>query len=98
MMGTLSPLGLLLSVCLAAPTAAPPAERRAVAGPGSAPWPADRSGALEVETPQTEQTPTEATAPPVVPAPERARPKQSRVVRVAVGLDPTAPGSRAERD
>jgi len=79
---------LLSSSLLAAPGPAP--SDRSVEGPTSVAWPEG--------TPEPDLTPE--SAPEVVPAqpppPQAARP-DNRTVRVAVGLDPSAPGTKAER-
>jgi len=77
---------LATMLCAALSTAAPPGER-SVEGPTSVAWPDD---APEPE-PEADAG-AEATPPP----PRAARP-DNRVVRVVVGLDPSAPGSKEER-
>ncbi len=82
----------LLSGLLAA---APP--DRSVEGPTAVQWPSTSGEAGEpddaVEPPGA---PGEDDAIPSPPPPQAARP-DARVVRVAVGLDPSAPGTKAER-
>jgi len=64
-----------------------PADHRGVEGPTSVAWPE--------ETPAPEPEP-EPEPTPSPPPPQATRP-DARTVRVAVGLDPSAPGTKEER-
>ncbi len=98
-----SSLGALLSAALAvapaSPAAAPPPSTRGVEGPGSVSWPEQRAGegldTAESESASEADSTPRATATP--PPPQAARPQSSEKVRVAVGLDPSAPGTKVER-
>ena len=86
-------LASLLSTSLLSAPGPSPSER-AVEGPTSVAWPAGTSEAEREPAPDAESQPEpDATQPP---PPQAARPN-NRTVRVAVGLDPSAPGTKAER-
>lgn len=88
-----SALASLLSGSLLAAPAGPPADvpsDRSVVGPAAVAWPE------ETPEPEPEPEPVEAAPTEAPPPPQAARPEQ-RHVRVAVGLDPSAPGTKQER-
>ncbi len=83
---------LLSSSLLAAPGPVP--SDRSVEGPSAVAWP---EGTPEPElAPAPKPEPAPEVAPTQPPPPQAARP-DNRTVRVAVGLDPSAPGTKAER-
>ena len=75
---------------LIAALASEPVPSRSVEGPAAVQWPEQ---AEPEERAELEPEPPASTPPP----PSAARPEDGRVLRVAVGLDPSAPGSKAER-
>ncbi len=83
-------LAFVLSGALSAPPPAQTQSTRSVEGPTSVQWRSDTPA--DEATPDPEPKPAEQTPPPA----SAARP-DARVIRVAVGLDPSAPGTKAER-
>lgn len=81
----------LVGSLIAALAADPVPSSRAVEGPDAVQWPeqAKPDPAAEPATPAVDA--------PSPPPPSAARPDDGRVLKVAVGLDPSAPGSKAER-
>lgn len=80
---------LLVTLLSGSLSMAPPVDGRAVEGPTSVAWPED------APEPEPEPEPSQP-AEPSPPPPQAARP-DNRTVRVAVGLDPSAPGTKEER-
>ena len=70
----------------------PAPSERAVEGPTSVEWTGPEPEAEPAPEPEAEPEPEPQSPPP----PSAARP-QNRTVRVAVGLDPSAPGTKPER-
>ncbi len=88
-------LAALLSSSLLAASGPAPSDR-AVEGPSAVAWP---EGTSEPDlAPQSEpEAPSQPEVAPAQPPPPQAARPDNRTVRVAVGLDPSAPGTKSER-
>lgn len=83
------------SLLAAGPTPAAPSDR-SVDGPSAVAWPEGIAEPEVAPTPELEVAPEADVETSQPPPPQAARP-DNRTVRVAVGLDPSAPGTKAER-
>lgn len=83
------------SLLAAGPTPSAPSDR-SVEGPSAVAWPEGTPEPELAPTPEPEVASEPEVETPQPPPPQAARP-DNRTVRVAVGLDPSAPGTKAER-
>lgn len=91
-------LASMLSASLLAAPGPAPSDRsdRSVEGPNAVAWPEGTSEAEPELAPAPEPEPAPQAEPIRPPPPQATRP-DNRTVRVAVGLDPSAPGTKKER-